>query len=231
MNDHRVFKDRIYTEFARVGQALASPKRLEVLDLLAQGPRHVEALAQDMQLPVANVSQHVQVLRQAQLVHSSRDGTKTVYRLADRGVLRLLLSLRSVAETQLAEVERINREARGADATTGLLPRDELERLIAEDRVLVVDVRPPLEYLQGHLPGALSLPMEDLPARVNQIPRDRDVVVYCRGAYCLWADEALQVLRDSGFRVLRLEGGWEEWWDDERPVTGAPADAAEKVQR
>ncbi len=218
MNGHRSFKDRMFNEFARVGQAVASPKRLEVLDLLAQGPRHVEALAQEMQLPVANVSQHVQVLRQAQLVHSSRKGTKTVYRLADKGVLRLLLSLRSVAETQLAEVERINREARGPEAGTGLLPRAELERLIAEDRVLVLDVRPAVEYQQGHLPGALSLPVDDLPARLQQLPRARDLVVYCRGSYCLWADEALQLLRASGFKVLRLEGGWEEWWDEERPM-------------
>ena len=224
MNDHRSFKDQMFTEFARVGQAVASPKRLEVLDLLAQGPRHVEALAHEMELPVANVSQHVQVLRQAHLVRTSRSGTKTVCRLADKGVLRLLLSLRSVAETQLAEVERINREARGTPAGAGLLPRRELERLIDEDRVLVLDVRPTPEYQQGHLPGALSLPVDDLAARLPQLPRDRDLVVYCRGAYCLWADEALQLLRASGFNVLRLEGGWEEWWDEDRPMAVATKD-------
>lgn len=217
MDNHRTFKDRTYAEFARVGQALASPKRLEVLELLAQGPRHVEALAQEMQIPVANASQHVQVLRQAQLVEFEREGTRVVYRLGDRSVLRLLLALRSVAELRLAEVDRLNREFRPAPSASGLLARAEVDRLLAEGQALVIDVRPAQEYQHGHLKGALSLPLADLPARLGQLPRDREVVVYCRGAYCLWADEALDLLSRAGFRAVRLEGGWEEWWDEARP--------------
>lgn len=214
--DHRSFKDRTYEQFARVGQALANPKRLEVLDLLAQAPRHVDALAEEMHLSVASASQHIQVLKHARLLDSTRQGTRTVYRLTDRSVLRLLLALRSVAETQLAELDRINRE-RG-NGETSVLSREELERLIKEADVLVVDVRPPIEFEHGHLPGALSLPFDALPEGLERLPRDRDIVLYCRGAYCLWAEEALGILRERGFRASRVDGGWEEWWDEDRPV-------------
>lgn len=217
MDSHRIFKDRAYGEFSRVGQALAHPKRLEVLDLLAQGPRHVDALADEMGLSVASASQHIQVLRHARLLESTRDGTRTIYRLADKGVLRLLLALRSVAESRLAEVDQLNRERTEA-GEAGVFSREILQRRIDEGDVCVVDVRPPLEYHHGHLPGAVSVPFEQLPDRLDELPRDRDIVVYCRGAYCLWAEEALTLLRQHGFKASRVAGGWEEWWDEERPV-------------
>jgi rhodanese-related sulfurtransferase len=215
-----MYKDRTYAQFSRIGQALANPKRLEVLDLLAQGPRHVEALAEEMGLSIASASQHIQVLKNARLLDSTRQGTRTVYRLADRSVLRLLLAVRSVAETQLAELDRINRE-RG-DGEREALSREELERLIREGEVVVVDVRPPQEFQHGHLPGALSLPFDTLPQGIEALPRDRDIVLYCRGAYCLWAEEALGLLRERGFRASRVAGGWEEWWDEDRPVESTP---------
>lgn len=215
---HRPFKQRIYTQFARIGQALASDRRLEVLDLLAQAPRHVEALAAETEMPVANVSQHLQVLRQARLVETQREGTKVIYRLAGDDVLRLWLALRSVGETRLAEVGQIAREFAVEGAGQEPLPRDELARLIERDDVVVIDVRPPKEYGHGHLPGAVSIPVDELPKRLHELPRDRRIVAYCRGRYCLFADEAVAFLRQQGFDAERLEGGWPEWRAEDRPV-------------
>ena len=215
---HRPFKQRIYSEFARVGNALASDKRLEMLDLLAQGPRHVDALAAEMEMPVANVSQHLQTLRNARLVESERSGTKVIYRLADEGVLRLWLALQSVAESRLAEVGHIVEEFVSDDVGKTTLPRDELQRYIETGEVFLIDVRPALEYESGHLPGAVSIPVEELPERLQELPSDRPVVAYCRGAYCLFADEAVKLLRDHGFDAHRLDGGWPEWWAEGRPV-------------
>ena len=216
---HRPFKQRLYPQFARVGQALASEKRLELLDLLAQAPRHVEALAEETEMSLANVSQHLQNLRRARLVETDRDGTKILYRLADEGVLRLWLALRSVAESRLAEVERITREYAVDGAGEQELPREELERLAERGEVFRSDVRPAIEYAHGHLPGAISLPVDEIPERLEELPRDRRIAAYCRGAYCLFADEAVSLLRRHGFAAQRLEGGWPEWWAEGRPIS------------
>ena len=216
---HRPFKQRLYPQFARVGQALASEKRLELLDLLAQAPRHVEALAEETEMSLANVSQHLQNLRRARLVETDRDGTKILYRLADEGVLRLWLALRSVAESRLAEVAQITREYAVEGADERELPREELERLVERGEIYLIDVRPAIEYAHGHLPGAVSLPVDELPARLEELPTDRRIAAYCRGAYCLFADEAVSLLRRHGFDAHRLEGGWPEWWAEGRPVS------------
>ena len=216
---HRPFKQRLYPQFARVGQALASEKRLELVDLLAQAPRHVEALAEETEMSLANVSQHLQVLRRARLVETDRDGTKILYRLADEGVLRLWLALRTVAESRLAEVAQITREYTVDGAGERELPREELERLVERGEIFLIDVRPAIEYAHGHLPGAVSLPVDELPARLEELPRDRRIAAYCRGAYCLFADEAVSLLRQHGFDAHRLEGGWPEWWAEGRPVS------------
>ena len=216
---HRPFKQRLYPQFARVGQALASEKRLELLDLLAQAPRHVEALAEETEMSLANVSQHLQILRRARLVETDRDGTKILYRLADQAVLRLWLALRSVAESRLAEVEQLTREYAVDGADERELPREELERLVERGEIYLIDVRPAIEYAHGHLPGAVSLPVDELPARLEELPRDRRIAAYCRGAYCLFADEAVSLLRRHGFAAQRLEGGWPEWWAEGRPVS------------
>jgi rhodanese-related sulfurtransferase len=214
---HREFKDRLYAEFARVGGALASERRLELLDLLAQAPRHVEALAAETEMSVANVSQHLQVLRRARLVETDREGTKVLYRLADEAVLHLWLALRRVAETRLAEVEQITREFAVEGADEEEVSRSDLAGLTSED-VVVIDVRPAVEYQHGHLPDAISLPLEELVERLDELPRDRRIVAYCRGAYCLFADEAVALLRRRGFDAHRLEGGWPEWQAEGRPV-------------
>jgi rhodanese-related sulfurtransferase len=208
---HRHLKERLYPQFARVGAALASEKRLELLDLLAQAPRSVEALALETAMSVANTSRHLQTLKASRLVDSERERTRVIYRLASEEVLRLWLALRSVAETRLAEVGQIAREL-GLDGGAGeRVPRDELERLISLGKAVVVDVRPALEYDHGHLPDAVSIPLDTLPEAADALPRDRRLVVYCRGAYCQFADQAVAILRQAGFDAVRLEGGWPEW--------------------
>ncbi len=212
------FKQRIYVQFARVGQALASEKRLELLDLLAQGPRHVEALADLTGMSVANVSQHLQTLRGAGLVEAERDGTRVVYRVPGPEVLRLWLSLASVAESRLADIQRIVSQYGAQDEDGPLVSRDAVEGMMSRGEALLLDVRPALEYRNGHLPGAVSVPMDELPGRLDELPKGRRIVTYCRGTYCLMADEAVQLLRRQGFDAWRVEGGWPEWVAEERAV-------------
>jgi rhodanese-related sulfurtransferase len=221
---HREFKDRLYPQFARIAQALASDKRLELLDLLAQAPRHVDALARETEMSVANVSQHLQVLRGANLVESERRGNMIVYRLADPSVLDLWLALRGVAESRLAEVEQLSRKFLPARANGHTLRRQDADDLL-RDNALLLDVRPRPEFEAGHLLGAVNIPIDELNDHINELPRDRKIITYCRGEYCLFADEAAELLRSHGFDVVRLEGGWPEWYSEGRPVqSGAPYD-------
>ncbi len=212
------YKERLYTEFARIGHALASDKRLLLLDLLAQAPRHGESLVAATGMPVASVSQHLQVLRRARLVATERQGTKVIYRLADDTVLRLWLALGSVAESCLAEVEQLTQEFAIEGAAGAEVPRTELEQIVARNEALLIDVRPPVEFEHGHIRNAVSLPLIELPQRLNELPRDRLIVTYCRGAYCLQADEAVALLRGHGFDAHRLEGGWPDWRAEGRPT-------------
>lgn len=168
-------------------------------------------------MSVANVSQHLQALRRARLVEPAREGTKVRYRLVGEDVLRLWLSLRAVAEARLSEVGQIASEF-AVTQPGERVERDELQRLIQRDDVLVIDVRPALEYQHGHLPGAWAIPLEELPGRLEELPRDKRIVAYCRGRYCLFADEAVALLREHGFDAHRLEGGWPEWLAEGRPV-------------
>jgi rhodanese-related sulfurtransferase/DNA-binding transcriptional ArsR family regulator len=209
--EHRAFKDAIYEQFARIGKALAAPKRLELLDLLCQGPRTVEALAEQAALSVANASQHLQVLRTARLVETERRGVYIEYRLADEQVGRLFHVLRGLAETRLAEVQQVARtyfESRGALEPVG---GDELLRRVRGGEVTVLDVRPVEEYRAGHIPGAISIPVPELKRRLAELPRDREIVAYCRGPYCVMAVEAVALLRKKGFRAHRMEQGVTDW--------------------
>lgn len=213
---HRELKDRIYPQFARIGQALASEKRLELVDLLAQAPRHVDALAQETGMSVANVSQHLQILRSANLVEAERQGNMTFYRLSDPAVVRLWLALRGVAESRLAEVKEINRDLPGRH-NGNVVSRDEVKELL-KGKAVLLDVRPSQEFESGHLRGAINIPIDELRDRLGELPQDRQIITYCRGEYCLFADEAAQLLRTNGFDVARLEGGWPEWYSEGRPV-------------
>jgi len=214
---HRDFKDRLYPQFARITQALASEKRLELVDLLAQAPRHVDALARETGMSLANVSQHLQVLRGANLVESARSGNMIVYRLADPSVVDLWLALRGVAEARLAEVEQLAREFLPGRGNGHTVPRGDVAGLVRAS-ALLLDVRPRAEFESGHLRGAVNISIEELSAKVDELPRDRKIITYCRGEYCLFADEAAHLLRSHGFDVVRLEGGWPEWQSEGRPI-------------
>lgn len=217
----RPLKQRLYPLFARIGQALASDRRLELIDLLAQSPRHVEALAGETGMSVASVSQHLQVLRNAHLVETEREGTKVRYRLAGDDVLKLWLSLRSVAESRLAEAAQLKRDFALERAGDDEVSRNELQPLIDAGKIMLIDVRPRIEFEHGHLPGAVSLPAEELPARIGTLPKRRRIVAYCRGEYCLMADEAVALLRAYGFNAVRLDGGWPEWVAEGRAIADA----------
>lgn len=208
---HRRFKDAIYEQFARLGKAVAAPKRLELLDLLCQGPRTVEALAEQAALSVANASQHLQVLRAARLVGAEKKGLYVEYRLADEQVCRFFVALRGLAEARLAEVDQVAREYFEKRGGMEAVAQDELLRRVQSGAVTVLDVRPLEEYRAGHIPGAVSVPVGELKARLKELPKNREVVAYCRGPYCVMAVEAVELLRDKGFTAHRLEQGVIDW--------------------
>ncbi|MEZ5289769.1 MAG: metalloregulator ArsR/SmtB family transcription factor [Vicinamibacterales bacterium] len=200
-----------YEHIARMGQAASSASRLELLELLTQGPRTVDALARQVGHSLATTSHHLQVLRRAQLVEAEKAGQYVTYRIADPRVETFLLDLRRLAESRLSEIAQVRRqflEKRGA-----LEPVDdeELTRRVRAGEVTVIDVRPREEYEAGHLPGAISMPLADLPARSKELRKRRDVVAYCRGPYCVMALDAVDLLRRRGFRAHRLEHGVAEW--------------------
>ena len=221
----RRFKDAIYEQLARLGKAIAAPKRLELLDLLCQGPRTVEALAEQAALSVANASQHLQVLRGARLVETEKKGLYVEYRLADDEVCRFFVALRGLAQARLAEVEQVAREYFEQRGEMEAVEGDELLRRVRSGEVTVLDVRPPEEYRAGHIPGALSIPVGELGARLKELPKNRDVVAYCRGPYCVMAVEAVALLRKKGFEAHRMEHGVADWrargWRVERVSTSS----------
>ncbi len=216
--EHRAFKEQLYAQFARLGSALASPQRLELLDLLAQGERTVEDLAQEAALSVANASQHLRVLRQARLVEARKAGLYVYYRLADPAVFDLWRALRTLGERQLAEIDRLVATYQRHPEHLEPVSREELCARMAAGEVVVLDVRPVLEYRQGHIAGARSLPITELQARLCELSPDQEIVAYCRGPYCLFADEAVQLLVARGYRARRLVDGYPEWRAARLPV-------------
>jgi rhodanese-related sulfurtransferase/DNA-binding transcriptional ArsR family regulator len=218
-DSHREFKDRLYGQLARLGKALSNPHRLEMLELLAQGERTVDSLATELGVSVANASQHLQALRQAALVESRKDGLFVHYRLADPEVFELSRVIRSVAERRLADLQRLVNEHFRNRADVELVPMDELLRRARSKQVVILDTRPGSEYVAGHIPGAVSIPVDDLQRRLKALPKDRDYVAYCRGPYCIYADRAVEILRASGRRARRLAEGFPEWRSAGLPVS------------
>lgn len=208
---NRRFKDSIYEQFARLGKAVSAPKRLELVDLLCQGPRNVETLAEEAGISVANASHHLQTLRAARLVEAEKKGLYVEYRLADEQVCRFFTSLRSLAESRLAEVEQVTRAFLQERGAMEAVESAELIRRVRDGQVTLLDVRPAEEYRAGHIPGALSVPLTELKDRLAILPRNRDVVAYCRGPYCVMAIDAVDLLRRKGFRAHRLEQGVADW--------------------
>jgi rhodanese-related sulfurtransferase len=208
----RAAKTALFDAFARAAKALASGRRIELVDVLANGERTVEALASEVGLSVANTSQHLQVLRQAGLVTARREGTSVHYRLAASEVFQLWQALRILAAGRLAEVERLAAAYLGARDQLEPVTRQELARRLQDgDHLIVLDVRPAAEHAAGHLPGAVSIPVAELRRRLAELPGDREIVAYCRGPYCAFAHEAVAVLRAAGVRARRLEDGFPEW--------------------
>lgn len=208
---HRKFKDFVYEQLARVGKALAAPKRVELLELLCQGPRTVEALAGEASISVANASQHLQVLRAARLVDSEKKGLYVEYRLADDDVSSFFLALRGLAETRLVEVKQVTREYFEQRGALEPVAGDELLRRVRAGEVTLLDVRPAAEYRAGHIPGAISMPVTDLKARLGELKKTREIVAYCRGPYCVMALDAVELLRKKGFKAQRMEQGIIDW--------------------
>lgn len=204
-------KENLYRLFAQIANALANPHRLELVDLLAQAPRTVEELAQEAHMSVANTSQHLQRLKQAQLVTAVREGQYIRYHLADPAVARLWLQLRAVAEQQLAEVDRALDAYRTRRHEFEAITAVELQTRLDNDEAILLDVRPAVEYEAAHIPGAISLPWTEVAQRQQELPPGKTIVAYCRGPYCVYADEALAELAQAGWQVARLEEGILEW--------------------
>jgi len=204
-------KQRIYEQFARISKALAAPARLELIDLLVQGERSVEALAAAAELSVANASQHLQVLAGAGLVESRRDARRVIYRVADGSVVALWQALRHTAEARLAELDEVARAYLVGRDDLEPIGRAELARRLRNGTVTLIDVRPPEEYAQGHIAGAVSVPLEQVAGFARKVPRRRKVVAYCRGPYCVYALEAVAALRRRGVEAFRIEDGVAEW--------------------
>jgi rhodanese-related sulfurtransferase len=219
---NRTFKRELYDQFARIGKALASPHRIELLELLAQGERTVESIARELELTVGNASAHLQVLREARLVEARKEGLYVHYRLADDAVMELVLRLRFVAEQRLAEVDRLVATYLGARQELDAIGRDELRERLSGGTVIVLDVRPADEYRAGHIAGARSIPLDELEARMRELPRGTEVVAYCRGPYCVFADEAIAALRAHRRRARRLVGGFPEWKAAGLPIEQGP---------
>ena len=205
------FKSDLFEVFARIGKALSSGKRLEMLEFLAQGERSVEQLAKMTGLTVANTSQHLQQLRHVGLVTARKEGLYVHYRIAGDGIVRLVATLRAVGEEHMADVDRLVKLFLDSKDSMEPVPAKELWQRVKQGLVTVLDVRPPEEYAQGHIRGAINVPLTELKKRLHHIPADQEVVAYCRGPYCLLAYEAVEVLRKKGIKARRLEDGYPEW--------------------
>ena len=220
---HRQFKNRLYEQLARLGKALSNPHRLEILELLAQGERTVESLATEMELSLANTSQHLQALKQAALVESRKDGLFVHYRLADPDVFELSAVIRSVAERRLADFDRLVRQHFADRSGAEPVAMEDLLKLARSKRIVIVDTRPASEYAAGHIPGAISVPVDGLQRQLKALSKDKEYVAYCRGPYCIYADRAVEILRANGRRARRLVEGFPEWRSAGLPVAQGTA--------
>jgi rhodanese-related sulfurtransferase len=220
----REFKDAVFNQFARIAQAMCSPKRLEIIDILIQGERDVETIARETNLTVPNTSRHLQVLKNAHLVDFRKDGVRNFYRVSDIAVYNCWKNLQSLAENLLPEVRDTVQRFYRDRASMETISKDELLSRIKKGEAVAFDVRPQDEYVSGHVRGAVSIPLHELKKKLKELPSDKEVIVYCRGPYCVLAVEAVAILRDAGFKASRLEEGFPEWRSADMPVeTGVSA--------
>jgi rhodanese-related sulfurtransferase/DNA-binding transcriptional ArsR family regulator len=217
----RAFKEGLYGLYARIGKGLSNPHRLEMLELLAQGERTVESLADEIGLSTANTSQHLQALKQASLVQARRQGLFIHYSLADPAVFELSRAIRVVAERRLGDLERLVRQEFGDRPDAEAVSFEELMARLRRGDIVVLDTRPANEYAAGHIAGAISVPVDELKRRLRRLPKHKEYVAYCRGPYCVYADRAVELLQKSGRRARRLRGGLPEWRAAGLPVRTA----------
>lgn len=219
----RAAKDDLYDAFASVAKALGSGRRAEIVDLLAQGERSVEEVATEIDQSVANTSHHLRSLAAAGLLQSRRDGQRIIYRLTSDRVAELWTALRDVAATHVENIDTLAAAYLGARDKIQEVTADELAERLQRGRAVVIDVRPTLEYAAGHIPGARSIPIDQLDVALDALPRSREIIAYCRGPYCVYADDAVRLLRDRGFKARRLDTGYPEWRS-----AGHPTDTPEE---
>jgi rhodanese-related sulfurtransferase/DNA-binding transcriptional ArsR family regulator len=230
-SSHRQFKDALYGQFARIGKAVGSPHRIEILELLAQGERTVDSLATEIGLSLANASQHLQALRQAALVDSRKDGLFAYYRLAEPAVFDLCKAIRIVAERRLADLERLVHQHFGDRSDPEPVRMADLLKRARSKDVIILDARPAAEFQAGHIAGAISVPIDELQDRLRSLPTDREYVAYCRGPYCVYADRAVSLLRKSRRRARRLTEGFPEWRAAGYPIARGDEEHAPKRPR
>jgi len=208
----RAIKTELFDQFSRVAQALASGRRVEIVDVLANGERNVEELSRQVSMSVANTSRHLQILKEAGLVAGTRNGTRVQYRLASPVVYQFWVALRSLAAERLPGVKGLVEAYLGSrDGLEAISAVELLARLKAGEPLVMVDVRPAEEYRAAHVAGAISVPLEELEQRLRELPRDREIVAYCRGPYCAFAPEAVRTLRENGYAARHLADGLPEW--------------------
>lgn len=219
--EKRIFKDKIYTELASLTRSLGNPHRLEIIELLAQGEFSVEQIAEQTSLSVANASQHLQVLKAARLVDTHRAGHSIYYRLASANVFKAWKALRALGIESNATIGKVVTEFRKAKFNYQPVTIDELVRKVKSGKVTILDVRPEHEYNKGHIANAVSIPIDQLAKRLKELPKRTEVVAYCRGPFCVFADEAVALLSKSGYKATRLEEGFPDW-----SVKGLPVEEA-----
>lgn len=227
----REFKDSSYSQLARIGKALSSPKRLELLDLLCQAERTVEALAQESSMSVANTSQHLQALEAARLVEARRNGRFVVYSLADLLVSDFFRAYRVLGEDRLAEIEQIQRRFLSGHSELSSVDRETLLQRVESREVIVIDVRPAFEYETAHIPGAIGIPLKDLKRRLAELPRNKEIVAYCRGPYCVFAVDAVRLLRSHGRKAFRLDASVQDWRARGLPLATGPEPRSQTSMR
>lgn len=217
----RQFKDKVYTELARITKSMANPHRMEIIELLAQGEFPVEQIAEQTNLTIANASQHLQVLKMAHLVEINRQGNYIFYRLSDSNVFKAWKALRELGVERISAIEKVVKEFRKSKFDFETVSIDELIEKIESGEVTVLDVRPESEYRQGHIANAVSIPIEELSRRLRELPTRASVVAYCRGPFCVYADEAVALLTKAGYTATRLEEGFPDW-----KLKGLPVEVA-----
>jgi rhodanese-related sulfurtransferase len=229
----REFKDFVFQEIAAVAQAFSSPKRLEIIEVLAQGERSVETLTNEVSMTIANTSRHLQILKNAGIVRSRKQGVSVIYLLAGQEVFLVWKALRSLAEKRRAEIKEVARSFFAERGGIEPISLQELQRRVKNNQVILLDVRPVEEYANVHLPGAVSRPLAELKRGIGKLPKNREIVAYCRGPYCVLAAEAVAILKKAGYRALRLEEGVNEWKQAGLPIeagNGRPVERNKKAR-